>query len=151
MKQYLSRGTVTVICLLFALACSSSFAKDWTCKFKANGSQTLRFGALNPASGTTVTVPMTTASLNADYAGDCDSVVTMSITDNNGSNFSGSRRLKNLSSADYIPYSLTSVSQRGPGNNQYVVFALQGTIVGSAYQDAPAGDYLDTVQVTVKP
>jgi spore coat protein U-like protein len=94
------------------------------------------------------------ATLNADRVGDCQPAnQTLQITADNGLNFSGSRRLKNVASADFIAYSLTALplTLPKPGNNAFLTFTFSGTVVGSAYANAPAGVYSDTVLISVNP
>lgn len=123
---------------------------DLRCNFKARG-LSLNFGVLNPASGATVSVPLAAATLNADKVGDC--TVPMTISADAGLWSSGGLRLKNTASADYIAYSLAPMPQTlaAPGNKLYVSFTFTGTVAGSAYANAPAGNYSDTVMISVTP
>lgn len=125
---------------------------DKVCGFQAAG-LSMSFGTLNPSSGVDVTTAVSASSLNADKAGDCISSVTMKIDGDNGLNFSGSRRLKNAAGTDFIPYSLSGLPQSspGPGNNKYQTFTFNGIILGSAYANASAGSYSDTVIISVTP
>jgi spore coat protein U-like protein len=119
-----------------------------SCNFQARG-MSLGFLNLNPSVGSNVTVSAVAATLNADKWGGC-SKVAMTMTADNGLNFSGSRRMKNGSA--FIPYSLTlPASGTGPTGNGYVAFTLTGTVLGADYKDAPAGTYTDSVQLTVSP
>lgn len=115
----------------------------------------MSFGTLDPSSNANVTVPVQAAVANANRVGDCQNGGgnTLQITADNGQWFSGSRRLKNLTSADFIDYSLTGLplTLSRPGNNVYVIFTFNGTVAGSAYANAPAGNYSDTVLITVTP
>lgn len=113
----------------------------------------MSFGALDPSSGANVTVPVSAATLNANKFGDCAPGQQMSVTGDNGLNFSGSRRLKRTGSADYIPYALSGLPTNvsGPGNGIYITFTFNGTILGTDYANAPAGNYSDTVIISVTP
>ena len=80
----------------------------------------------------------------------------MTLTADNGVNFSGSRRMKRYSPVatnDYIPYSFgplpTNVS--APGVGAWINYVLSGNVLGSDYANVPAGNYSDTVQLTVLP
>jgi hypothetical protein len=121
------------------------------CAFQANG-MSLSFGILNPSVATNMTATATASTLNADRWGSCSNT-TMSMTADNGQNFApcgGSRCMRN--GVAFIRYSLTlpnSIST-GPGNT-FFVFTLTGQVMGSAYIDAPAGNYTDRVVLTVNP
>lgn len=120
------------------------------CSFKARG-LSLSFGALDPSSGSDKTVAVSASTLNANQAGDCNRAMTISA--DNGQNFNGSRRLKQVTGTDFIAYSLVGLplSLSGPGNGSYVPFSFSGTILWSAYANASAGSYSDTVQISVNP
>jgi spore coat protein U-like protein len=110
----------------------------------------LAFGSLDPSSGATVNATVAAATLQADEAGDCRNV-TLSISADNGQNFSGgSRRLSN--GTDFIAYTLAlPVSYAAPGNNRWLTYSFSGSITGTAYQNASAGSYSDTVVLSVSP
>ena len=148
--------TVLFLCPIAAAALLGAalpaYGADKICQFQARG-LSMSFGALNPSSGTDVTVAVSASTLNANKAGDCVPSVTMTIDGDNGLNFSGSRRLKNTAGTDFIDYSLGGLplSSPGPGNNKYQTFTFNGTILGRAYADASAGSYSDTVMISVTP
>ena len=146
-KRSLTIAAGAVLLLVVAMPAQSS---DLKCGFRASG-LSLNFGTLNPASGATVTVPMAAATLNADKVGDC--TLPMTLSADNGLWFSRNHRLKNTGSADYIPYTLAGLPQTlpAPGNKVYVSFTFSGTVLGSDYANAPAGNYSDTVMISVTP
>jgi spore coat protein U-like protein len=76
----------------------------------------------------------------------------MTIAGDNGLNFNGTRNLKSAA-GDLIPYSLAGLpqSRSGPGNDNYVPFTFNGSILWSAYANASAGSYSDTVIISVTP
>lgn len=117
------------------------------CLFQSKGLN-LSFGMLNPSSGSNVLVPVSGAST----AGDCAPGQTMTIAGDNGLNFNGTRNLKSAA-GDLIPYSLAGLpqSRSGPGNDNYVAFTFNGSILWSAYANASAGSYSDTVIISVTP
>ncbi|MDQ3059425.1 MAG: spore coat U domain-containing protein [Pseudomonadota bacterium] len=135
---------------------SPAHANGNNCVFQARG-LSMSFGGLNPASGSDVSVAVAAASLNADKAGDCAPGQRMSIDGDNGLHYNGTRRLKNTAGTDFIAYSLVGLptsstgSANGPGNNSYITFTFNGMIFGSAYANAPAGSYADTVLISVTP
>ena len=130
----------------------SALAAGANCLFQAKG-LALSFGPLDPSNATTVTIPITAATVNANRVGDCPSNRTMVISGDNGLNFSSSRRMRKGATSDFIPYSLSlpTAGQAGPGNGNYVNFTFSGTVVGTDYQNASAGAYSDTVIITVSP
>lgn len=145
------QSLILAVMLLGLSAAAHSAGTD--CNFQARG-LSLNFGTLNPASGATVTVPIVATTLNANKVGDCaPTLMTMTIAADNGMWYSGGHRMKNSASADYIAYSLTGLplTVDRPGVNQYVVFTFSGSVTWSAYSDAPAGNYSDTVMISVSP
>jgi len=128
----------------------ASHAADNVCEFRAKGGLTMPFGTLNPSSGQTVNAVMLAGNVQAAQAGDCRNV-TLAINADNGQHYgAGSRRMSN--GIDFIPYVLNlPVSYPSPGNRQYLTFSFTGTIAGTAYQNASAGAYSDTVVLMVTP
>ena len=137
--------------VVLAGAAFPAFSKDTLCGFQARG-LSMSFPPLDPSSNLTVTVPVSASTFNANTAGDCQAV-TMTISGDNGLNFSGSRRLKNAAGTHFIPYNLLGIprSSPAPGNNAYPVFTFSGIVAGSAYANASAGSYSDTVVISVTP
>ncbi|MDP2257914.1 MAG: spore coat protein U domain-containing protein [Polaromonas sp.] len=124
-----------------------AYANGNICLFQSKG-LSLSFGVLNPGSGSDVLVPVSGAST----VGDCAPGQTMTISGDNGLNYNGTRNLKNAT-GDLIPYSLAGLpqSRSGPGNDNYVPFTFNGSILWSAYANASAGSYSDTVIISVTP
>jgi spore coat protein U-like protein len=124
-----------------------AYANGNICLFQSKG-LSLSFGVLNPGSGSDVLVPVSGAST----VGDCAPGQTMTISGDNGLNYNGTRNLKNAT-GDLIPYSLAGLpqSRSGPGNDNYVPFTFNGSIPWSAYANASAGSYSDTVIISVTP
>jgi spore coat protein U-like protein len=124
-----------------------AYAKNKNCSFQASG-LSMSFGVLNPSSGVDAFAPVT----GLMAAGDCAGGQTMTISGDNGLNYTGSRNLKN-SAGDLISYDLVGLpnSQSAPGKGNYVAFDFHGTILWSAYANASAGLYSDTVIISVTP
>lgn len=122
-------------------------AGDKLCQFQTKG-LSMSFGALNPSSGSNVLVAVS----GGTTAGDCVAQVTMTISGDNGLNYTGTRNLKNAAGS-FIAYSLIGLPQSspGPGNTKYVAFTFNGSILWSDYANAPAGTYSDTVIISVSP
>jgi spore coat protein U-like protein len=118
-----------------------------TCKF-STATSTLAFGALDPSVATNVN-----AAGSTQYW--CTKgVTTASIAADNGANFSVARRMKHTTApADFIPYSLTltpsATAPAGPGTP--LTLALAGTVLGTDYTAVSAGNYTDTVTLTITP
>lgn len=108
----------------------------------------MSFGSLNPASGINVVVPVSGTST----AGNCAPGQGMTISGDNGLNFNGSRNLRSTT-GDLIAYDLVGLPQtsRGPGNASFASFTFNGSILWSAYANAPSGSYSDTVIISVTP
>lgn len=118
------------------------------CSFEVKGLR-MSFGELNPSSGANMPGPLSGAST----AGDCAPGHDMKISGDDGQNyFNGTRHLQG-DTGDFIPYSLPDLPkiQRGPGNGNYVPVQFSGLILWSAYANAPAGHYSDTVIISVTP
>lgn len=115
-----------------------------TCKFSSTTSA-LAFGALDPSVGTDVTVSPTTTFW-------CTRGVTETITNDTGLNFLVKNRMKDAVSGDFIPYSLAlskSGTNGGPGSPRTLTIA--GTVLGTDYTAKSAGNYLDTVILSINP
>lgn len=127
-----------------------AYATGNNCSFNVTG-LSLSFGALNPGSGSPVSMAVSGASMVGDCA---PGQKTMTISGDDGLYYNnGSRNLKNADNGDLIPYSLTGLPQSssGPGNGNYVPFTFNGSILWSAYANASAGSYSDTVIISVTP
>ncbi|MEY4729011.1 MAG: hypothetical protein RL020_169 [Pseudomonadota bacterium] len=118
-----------------------------TCKF-STATSTLGFGALDPSVGAAVNATGSTTYW-------CTKGVTgVAITADNGANNSGGRRMKHATSAtDFIPYSLTltpsATAPAGPGTA--LTLGLAGGVLGADYTAVAAGNYADTVTLTITP
>lgn len=151
--------------LLFVLAVFASnagtvataFAADTVCNFRAKG-LSLNFGVLNPSIVQDISMPITVATTFANQAGDCTGGGNMVIS------VVGSSSRQLVNGPNTINYAITGlpVSLPKPGNapnrdpaRGYVTWftpgQLQGTILWSAYANAPAGNYTDSVTLSVNP
>jgi spore coat protein U-like protein len=136
--------------LLLTAAASFGQGQGHTCAFDATSTQGMNFGALNPSAAALRTATASVA------VGDCVSSQTMSVTVDNGQNFSGgTRNLRRVGGTELIPYSVSAVTiaggSGGPGPNKYKAASFTGAIQAAGYIDAVAGDYLDTLVVSVTP
>ncbi len=116
-----------------------------TCKFSSGG--TMAFGNLDPSNpvdvNATVTQPVFWCTKGATYT----------ITDDDGLYESGTtHQVKHATLTEYIPYSFTyTASGTGSGPATTITMDIAGTIVGTDYQNASAGDYSDTVTLSITP
>lgn len=132
------------------LAAAPALALNDSCSFRGGGAA-LAFGSLDPSAASNVTVPVTLGTLEV---GDCKpDTQTLSITADNGQNFSGGTRRMSNGAGGYIAYSLTGLplTANRPGNNRYAAFTFSGSVLGTAYQNATAGSYSDVVIISVTP
>lgn len=152
MKKLPFTALCPIAAALFLGLASPAYGIGNNCSFQAKG-LSIGFGSLNPSTGNTVTAPISAATLNANKVGDCAPGQGVTISGDNGLNFSGSRRMKKDGGSDYIPYSLSGfpTAVGGPGNGAYTTFTFNGTIMGSDYANASAGNYSDTVIISVTP
>ena len=131
------------------------------CRFRSPRSATLNFGNLDPAVGGDVNATTTLTFW-------CTKRATYTITDNDGSNSSGTQqRMKHASLTEYIPYNFcykstgpaptpcttdtTSDTGTGAGKTSPITLNISGTVLESNYIDASAGSYSDTVTMTINP
>lgn len=130
------------------LVAGPALALNGSCEFRTVGTITLPFGNINPSASTNVVASITPGQMAE--IGRCKDV-TMSVTADQGQNFSGGRRMARAGGG-FIAYSLTlPAGQAAPGNGQYVPLVITGIIAPAAYQNAVAGFYSDSVVITVSP
>lgn len=120
-----------------------------TCRFTSSGSVSF---VLDPATGGVVNGIVS----NPTFW--CTKGLDYTITDDSGMNETGpgARRMKHTDAAitEYIPYSFdytTSASGTGNGANFPITMDIIASVAEANYMDATAGDYSDTVTLTVNP
>lgn len=116
-----------------------------TCQFSSAVS-TLAFGALDPALATDAS-----GSVNISFW--CTKGATYTVTDDGGLHNVGTPRMQHATIlTEYIPYSISYVNTgAGLGKTTAATLAISGTVVNADYVDAAAGNYSDTVTVTITP
>lgn len=123
---------------------SVSASVTGTCKFISGGtiSYTLDPSAGGNVSGT-VSQPTFWCTKGSSYT----------ITDDNGINKSGTTyRMKHATLGEYIPYSFTYTSTgTGSGKGTTLTMNIGSQVLGTDYVNASAGNYADTVTLTVNP
>ncbi len=118
-----------------------------TCKFSA-ATSALNFGALDPS-----TPVLVNGSTTAQFW--CTrGVTTDGITANVGLNPAGAvRQMRDSVSLDLIPYSLTlspdGSTNQGPASPR--TLSISGTVAAADYTGKSAGNYSDTVTLTITP
>jgi spore coat protein U-like protein len=116
-----------------------------TCVFSA-ATSTLNFGALDPS------IPVAVNGATTAQFWCTKGVPTATIVANNGANFGTSRQMLGPA-GDLIPYSL-ALAQDGL-TNQGPVFprtlTISGTVLAADYTGKGAGNYSDTVTLTLTP
>ena len=134
------------------LSVSATIPSWGFCAFRSNA-YTLDFGTLDPASSADVTSQTDVQFRCLGWPS-----VTYYISHDGGLYGSGpgALRMKHQSSNSYLPYSLSLSQNSGTIPTPFFVSAWQtlqvtGSILGSDYQSAYAGQYADTVVLTIVP
>ncbi len=125
---------------------SVSATVNSTCVFNS-GTSTLNFGALDPTSAANAT-----AAASPTFW--CTKGATYSVANDNGLHSSGSTiRMQNATDlTQFIPYTLAYTNTgTGLGKNTPVTLNVTGTIQNADYVNAGAGNYADSVVLTVTP
>lgn len=120
------------------------------CTFDAPG-LTLDFGALDPASSSAGTA--TVGGRVSCNGGKGDTVLAFTLGNGTYSTGPGARRMRHATdTTEFLAYSLsiTPASATIPKNSG-LNFTVNGSILSSQFQNAIAGNYLDTVTITVAP
>ncbi len=117
------------------------------CQFNA-GAGSITF-ALDPSVGGDVNGAVTQPTFW------CTRGTNWTITDNSGLHelVAGSPRMQHATSlTDFIPYSLTyTTTGTGSGRTVPITMDIASTVVAADYLNALAGNYADTVQLTINP
>jgi spore coat protein U-like protein len=151
-RSFLTRIALAAAVLTLLAWALPAQARGSSCLWRATGGFSVNFPNLDPSNAISITLPVGAVSLQSNEAGDCQPTNnTMSFAASNGNNFSGgSRRMTN--GTYFIPYSIDGLATLNrPGNNSYVVINFTVTIQGTAYQDVAAGNYTDSVTITLTP
>jgi len=115
-----------------------------TCKFNSGGTVTF---SLDPSVGGnvngTITQPQFWCTKNASYT----------ITDDNGANESGTtHRMLHASLTEYIPYGFSyTTGGTGTGPSTPITMDIASSVAAADYLNASAGNYSDTVTLTIAP
>jgi spore coat protein U-like protein len=133
-----------------AAAVSATILSKSNCAFDTAGPSNLAFGTIDPSSAAAVT-----ASVGIVFrCGGSAANATYVITSDDGLHEAGpsSPRLRHATLAtEYLPYTLNLPASATVPKNVDTTFTLVGTIQPSAFANARAGAYADTVILTIAP
>ena len=117
-----------------------------TCKFSSGG--TLAFGGLDPSVASNVN-----ANASPQPVFWCTKGSSYTISDNKGLNGGGTTfQMKHASLADLIPYTFTyTTTGAGTGPGTPITMNIAGTVLGTDYANKSAGNYADTVTLSITP
>lgn len=117
-----------------------------TCKF-VNKSGSISFGNLDPSVGGDVNGIVSQPTFW------CTKNVSYTINDDDGLWESGTtHRMKHETQAEYIPYTFSyTASGTGSGPVSTITMDIAGTVYSAGYLTAAAGNYSDTVTLTIAP
>jgi spore coat protein U-like protein len=129
---------------------SATVLSKSNCKFDSKAA-VLAFGTLDPADGSDVT---TTTTIGFRCTGSAP-IATFAITDDDGLYESGpdANRMRHATlGGQYLPYemALSPVGGTVP-KNEWLTLTVTGTVRGDEYANAYAGDYSDTVVISIDP
>ena len=121
------------------------------CRFNSS-TATLNFGSLDPANSVDQN---TTTTINFSCKGNGNAPITYSVTDNDGLYKTGPdapRMRHSTQVSEYLPYTLSCNPSSGsvPKNTDQNL-TVSGTVRSTDYQKAYAGDYSDTVILSINP
>ncbi len=144
-----------LIILMLLLSYGVSFAGDTTtltitanvvgtCKFNSSG--TISY-SLDPFVGTDIVGVVTQPTFW------CTKGASFTLSDDNGVNKDGTTyRMKHDTLSEYIPYSLSyTKTGTGAGKKNPITMDIASTVVGTDYVNSSAGNYSDTVILTITP
>ena len=119
-----------------------------TCRFNS-ATSTLAFGSLDPGTGGDVNASTSTTFWCTKNASD-------SIADDGGLYETGlnANRMRHAAPlTEYIPYPFSYNPTTGTGNGRTspITLNINGTVTFANYQNAAAGDYADTVVLSITP
>lgn len=151
-KATMARAPFCVLCCAVAATLIAAPAWGANCVFRGGG-LALVFGNLDPSSNLEVRKPVTVSTPFANEAGDCNPTSQNMTIEIVGGAYS--RQL--TKGGDSIAYTITGlpVTLARPGNGNWRLWlqpgAVEGIIQWSAYANAPAGFYQDTITLVVTP
>lgn len=127
------------------LVISAVVLSNSNCRFGSNAPSALHF-AVDPSSASNVSVSTT----RTFRCGGSAPTATFSFTTDGG--LYGNRMRHATDTNEFLPYSLNlSPASGAVAKNTDVTLTIAGTITPAQFRDAKAGDYSDTVVITLSP
>jgi len=143
-------GTTSAPAATFGLAVGATVLSASNCMFRTAAGSVLAFGNIDPSSATNRTA---TVNLTIRCAGSA-ATASYALTANDGlyGIGPGQPRMRHaVTPTEYLPFALnTPISGITPKNVDTVV-GIIGTITPAQFQNAPVGNYADTVVLTLSP
>ena len=136
--------------VMVVLLTTAHTASAYTCAV-TTAPAPLNFGNLDPALGTDVIV---TTVVNIRCTGAGQNPITFTVTDDDGLYETGANanRMSNSTyPSEYLPYSFTYTTPVSGNKGQVIPVTITGTVLGTLYQNASLGAYIDRVTITVAP
>ena len=131
-----------------AMSVSATVLSKSNCKFP-NGAISLAFGVIDP-SGSSSAIASTSTTFSC---GGSAATATFLITQDGGLNNASGNRLQHTTvPGAFLPYSLNLSPSTGTVPKSVTqTLTITGTIAPADYQQAIAGNYADTVTLTISP
>lgn len=139
----LAAGTAT-------LPVNAALLSKSNCKFRGSTTVALAFGNIDPSSNTSA---LASASLTIRCTGS-PATATFSLSHDSGLHAAtpGSKRMKHATLNEFLPYTLSLTPSSGTvAKGVDLAIAVGGSVAPAAFQNAAAGNYADTVVVTLTP
>lgn len=133
-----------------AVAVSAAVLSNSNCRFANAGPSTLAFGVIDPTSATPATVSI---GIGIRCNGG-PPMATYGIVSDDGLHETGpgNHRMRHATVlTDYLPYTLNVPASASIPRNTNQTFTLVGTVPVAAFENARAGNYTDSVVLTISP
>jgi hypothetical protein len=134
----------------YSLAIGATVLSKSNCKFTSAAGSVLAFGTIDPSTTTNKTAS-TVLTINC---GGSAATASYSITANDGLYASGPgqpRLRQTVTTVDFMPYTLSMPVTGTATKNTATNVTITGTITVANFQNAIAGNYSDTVVLTLSP
>ena len=134
-----------------AISVGAKVLSAGNCQFNNAGASALSFGAVNPSSSSDAT-----AKVDIPYRcnGGAAATVAWSVSSNDGLNKAEPNmpRLRNAASpSHYMRYAIETPPSGASPKNIDLTMTVIGTLAAAEFQNALAGDYTDTIVLTIAP
>lgn len=132
------------------VAVSATILANSNCRFANAGPSTLAFGVIDPTS-------VTAASVSVGIGYRCNGgppLATYAIVSDDGlyETGPGNHRMRHATVlTEFLPYTLNVPASASVPRNTNLTFTLVGTVPVAAFANARAGNYTDSVTLTISP